>query len=72
MAFFGAGTLPLLLALQYTGQRLGLPVRAQLRRVVPVITILVGLLLILRGLDLGIPLLSPAMAAAPGTPISCH
>jgi sulfite exporter TauE/SafE len=72
MACFGFGTLPLLLVLQYTGQRLGLPVRAQLRRVIPAITILVGLLLILRGLDLGIPLLSPALAGAPGRVISCH
>jgi sulfite exporter TauE/SafE len=72
MAFFGAGTLPLLLALQFTGHRLGWPARARLRRVIPVITILVGLLLILRGLDLGIPFLSPALAAAPGHVISCH
>jgi sulfite exporter TauE/SafE len=72
MAFFGIGTLPLLLALQYTGNRLDLPARARLRRALPAMTIAIGLLLILRGLDLGIPFLSPAMAVSPGTPVSCH
>jgi len=72
MTCFGLGTLPLLLALQYTGNRLSFPARTRLRRAIPVLTIAIGLLLILRGLDLGIPFLSPAMAASPGTPISCH
>ncbi|HEV2483042.1 MAG TPA: sulfite exporter TauE/SafE family protein [Puia sp.] len=72
MTCFGLGTLPLLLAVQYTGGRLGFPARARLRRAIPLLTIAIGLLLILRGLDLGIPFLSPAMAAAPGKVISCH
>lgn len=72
MTCFGLGTLPLLLALQYTGNRLAFPARARLRRAIPVLTIAIGLLLILRGLDLGIPFLSPAMAASPGRVISCH
>jgi len=72
MACFGLGTLPLLLALQYAGGQLTLPARARLRRAIPVLTIAIGLLLILRGLDLGVPFLSPAMAAASGKVISCH
>jgi sulfite exporter TauE/SafE len=72
MTCFGLGTLPLLLTLQRVGHRLGFPARSRLRRAIPVVTIAIGLLLILRGLDLGIPFLSPAMAAAPGRPISCH
>jgi len=72
MTCFGLGTLPLLLTLQHTGNRLTFPARARLRRAIPVLTIAIGLLLILRGLDLGIPFLSPAMAAAPGKVISCH
>ena len=72
MACFGLGTLPLLLALQYTGGRLSFPLRARLRRAIPVLTIAIGLLLILRGLDLGIPFLSPVMAAVRGKVISCH
>ncbi len=72
MAFFGLGTLPLLLLLQYTGHRLGLPFRLQLRRALPYITILMAILLILRGLDLGIPFVSPALPAAPGQSASCH
>jgi sulfite exporter TauE/SafE len=72
MACFGLGTLPLLLALQYSGSRLSFPARTRLRRAIPALTIALGLLLILRGLDLGIPFLSPAMAAAPGRSISCH
>lgn len=72
MACFGLGTLPLLLALQYTGVQVGFPARVRLRRALPALTIAIGLLLILRGLDLGIPFLSPAMAASPGKMISCH
>lgn len=72
MTCFGIGTLPLLLVLQYTGNRLGFPARMRLRRVMPVFTVAIGVLLILRGLDLGIPFLSPAMGASPGGVISCH
>ena len=72
MAFFGMGTLPLLLVLHYAGNRLGAPNRLRLRRLLPVVTVVVGILLILRGLDLGIPYVSPVLAKAPGHVVECH
>lgn len=72
MVFFGLGTLPLLLGLQWAGQMLPQSHRLRLRRALPLVTVLVALLLILRGLDLGIPFVSPMLPNAPGRPISCH
>ncbi|HVS96889.1 MAG TPA: sulfite exporter TauE/SafE family protein [Puia sp.] len=72
MAFFGAGTLPLLLGLQWTGRLFPVSWRHRLRGALPLVTVVVGLLLILRGLDLGIPFVSPALPPAPGQAVSCH
>lgn len=72
MACFGIGTLPLLTATQYLGGRIAPSLRPKLRRALPVATVTVALLLILRGLNLGIPFLSPHLAAAPTQSISCH
>jgi sulfite exporter TauE/SafE len=72
MLFFGAGTLPLLATAQYLGRIWGQAFRFRLRRMLPLVTVLVALLLILRGMNLGIPYLSPRMAAAPQRVVSCH
>ncbi|GGA94706.1 sulfite exporter TauE/SafE family protein [Puia dinghuensis] len=72
MALFGAGTLPLLLATQRLGRIATASFRLRLRRMLPLVTILMALLLILRGLNLGIPFLSPLLATAPGKAVSCH
>ena len=62
MAVFGAGTLPMLLAIGFLGKTLSPGLRTNLRRAIPVGLCLVAALLILRGLALGIPYLSPDMA----------
>ena len=62
MAAFGAGTLPAMLALAFAGNFLSIHWRNGIRRVMPVVTIVVGLLLIVRGLELGIPYISPVLA----------
>jgi sulfite exporter TauE/SafE len=72
MILFGLGTLPMLLGLQVAGRVAGAGVRQHMRRLIPLVTAAVGVLLILRGLNLGIPFVSPAMAARPGVPIDCH
>ena len=72
MAAFGFGTLPLLLGLQWAGRMLPLSYRLRLRRVLPLVTIVMAILLILRGLNLGIPYISPMLSSAAGTAISCH
>lgn len=69
MALFGLGTLPVMLCLPVFGQYLSAPFRNGIRKSVPLIVGTMAILLILRGLNLGIPYLSPKMDA---TMVSCH
>ena len=64
MALFGLGTLPVLLAFDRLGRHLPAAVRGRLQAAVPWIVAGVGTLLVLRGLGLGIPYLSPSTAGA--------
>lgn len=72
MVFFGLGTAPALVALRLGGGLVGQGLRAQLRRVSPVLIAAVAVLMILRGLELGIPYVSPGPAAVPGQVTVCH
>ena len=62
MALFGLGTLPIMLAVSFAGQYITLQWRSRLTKVIPAFTIVVACLFILRGLNLGIPMVSPAVA----------
>lgn len=71
MAFFGMGTIPALLLVALGGQYMGFTFRKKIQKLLPVFLFGMGVLLIIRGLNLGIPYLSPA--AGIGTEvISCH
>jgi sulfite exporter TauE/SafE len=59
MFAFGLGTFPAMLLLSFTRSYITMPVRNMMRRIVPVFAGTMALLLIIRGLDLGIPYLSP-------------
>ena len=72
MSAFGAGTLPAMMAIAYAGQALGIETRMLLRKAVPFLVMAVGILLILRGLNLGIPFVSPALPGSPGASAECH
>jgi sulfite exporter TauE/SafE len=72
MLFFGIGTLPALLILGASRHLITISARANMRRAVPYVAALMGVLLILRGLDLGIPFISPVLAHSPGQAVSCH
>jgi len=61
MAAFGAGTLPLLLGFNFFSNALILRFGPYLKNLVPVSIILIAGLLILRGMELDIPYLSPEM-----------
>jgi sulfite exporter TauE/SafE len=63
MALFGLGTLPMMLAVSFAGQYITLQWRSRLTKIVPVFTIVIACLFILRGLNLGIPMLSPEAVA---------
>jgi sulfite exporter TauE/SafE len=59
MALFGLGTTPVMLTIGYFRHRFTLEWRSHVRKLVPVSISLVAILLIIRGMNLGIPYLSP-------------
>jgi len=60
MIAFGLGTIPVMLAIGVAGRNLALRFRYQ--KLVPVALAVVAMLLIVRGLSLGIPYLSPDLS----------
>ena len=72
MALFGLGTWPMMLGIHFAGQRLPLPARLSLGSVTRVAVFLMAVLLILRGLELGIPFISPDLSAANSGNGHCH
>lgn len=72
MTLFALGTWPALIALRLGAASLGPGLRPLLRRVSPVMVSLMAVLLILRGLGLGIPFISPAPLTVPAQVTSCH
>jgi hypothetical protein len=69
MALFGLGTLPMLLAISFSGRLFPVARRMKLRGAIPAGVCLLAALLILRGLALGIPYVSPTLVA--GLPAAC-
>jgi sulfite exporter TauE/SafE len=69
MAVFGLGTMPTMLAIGLSGRIFPVAWRMKLRGVIPAGICLVAGLLILRGLGLGIPFLSPTFVG--GTAACC-
>jgi sulfite exporter TauE/SafE len=61
MAFFGIGTIPMMLAIAIAGNLLSLKIRQKLTGVIPLFIILLGILFILRGMNLGVPYVSPKL-----------
>lgn len=72
MSVFGLGTLPVMMAISLTGHLLPSAVRMRLRHLMPVSVALLGCLLILRGLSLGIPYLSPNISGGSGGDCCSH
>lgn len=72
MALFGAGTLPVMMFIGYAGVLIKPELRTAFRRLTPVFISLMGVILILRGLNLGIPFLSPELPQSPGTALECN
>ncbi len=65
MAMFGLGTTPAMLAIALPNGFLSPSVRFSIRRLLPIGTTVVALLLIVRGLALGVPYLSPKLGTSP-------
>lgn len=73
MLAFGLGTIPAMLGLTLAGQRISMDLRNSFRKVVPVFVSLMAVLLILRGLNLGIPYVSPELSKTDCTKhVCCH
>jgi len=71
MFMFGLGTVPAMLLTSVAAGYISAGVRQKLTRVVPAATVVVAVLLVLRGLSLGIPYISPVLHA-PGTMTAEH
>ncbi len=63
MALFGLGTFPFMFAVVFLGNMMTTAFRIKILKIIPVLMIILGGLFVLRGLELGIPLLSPKKEA---------
>jgi hypothetical protein len=59
MAFFGLGTLPVMWSIAFFGNYVSMGIRQRIRKLYPYMMMLMACLLILRGMGLGIPYVSP-------------
>lgn len=59
MTFFGLGTLPGMLSVAFLAQKMGQSFRGKLSNMYPYLVTIIGILIILRGSNLGIPFVSP-------------
>jgi len=71
MAVFGMGTWPALVGLKLSGSYAGSGLRSVLRKAAPYAYAIMGVLFILRGLDLGIPYISPDLPEANSVEQEC-
>lgn len=71
MSFFGLGTLPMMWAVAFFGGFANLRIRQSIRNVYPYMIVIMGCLLILRGMGLGIKNVSPGFDHAKTIVISC-
>ena len=73
MILFGLGTVPLMTSAIYLGKFLNTTIKQRITKAIPVFIVIIGLLFILRGLGLGIPLLSPPpLTEMTSSEINCH
>jgi len=70
MAFFGIGTMPALIMVAVGGQMVNFEWRRKLQKALPVFIFGMGVMLILRGMNLGIPILSPHLES--NNVVICH
>jgi uncharacterized protein len=72
MFFFGLGTMPLMFAVSMIGNIISLSAINKIRKTIPVMMGIVGILLVVRGLNLGIPMMSPKVNNETGAIHKCH
>ena len=72
MLVFGLGTVPMMLGIGLAGRFLHARLQGRAQRLIPVALAIMGMLLILRGMSLGIPYLSPDLSGGAGGDSCCH
>ena len=72
MASFGLGTLPVMWSVSFFGNYIGIGLRQKIRSAYPVMMVLMAGLLIIRGMGLGIPYVSPAINNNTQQVQECH
>lgn len=72
MFLFGMGTFPMMFGVSLLGQLLSSERRSRMRKLSPLLAILLASLFILRGLNLGIPYLSPQLQQQEQIEAECH
>lgn len=71
MLIFGLGTIPVMMALSILGNVISVKFRNKIRMIVPVFIIIIGILFILRGMNLGIKYISPKFDKEETTKVEC-
>jgi len=71
MMIFGLGTIPIMLSLSILGNVVSVKFRKKVGKIIPFFIVLIGILFILRGLNLGIPYVSPKLDKTDGTKMEC-
>lgn len=71
MALFGAGTVPAMATVSIASHRIGVTWRNKIRKAVPVMVVLMACMLMLRGMNLGIPYISPELSRTDCTEHRC-
>lgn len=72
MVGFGIGTVPVMFVIAVLGRQLQGGLRRTLSRLMPVFAVVIAVLIILRGLNLGIPYISPKVSGEQMQQRSCH
>lgn len=72
MIAFGLGTIPAMYLLMVLGKYMDLQWRNRIRKAIPVMLFVLGALFVMRGLNLGIPYLSPKISYEMSTVSGCH
>jgi uncharacterized protein len=60
MLLYGLGTIPLMSAVVYVANFLTIPFRNKIQKMIPIVTLLIGTLFVLRGMGLDITYISPS------------
>lgn len=75
MAFFGLGTIPAMFGTSLVGNIITINFKQKLLRLTPVFALILGIIFVFRGLNLGIPYLSPKLQSMQHTQVEepvCH